>query len=423
MGISNSCCPKENICDLIWSDKQVINNTSKSLDNHVLKNVTILQAIIRGFLYRRYFNNLSIKSNVEKKKTYSNKNKKIKIKSKRNKQKSKKEFLTPADFSDELRPGDLLKKEEIDNLKLNEKVKKTEETIGEFLIDEKEILNLIENNKSKLKKFQIRYQNGDIFIGYMNPNWQREVYGILFLAQGSKYEGSFINNQFSGRGRLIKSSGDYYEGEFIDNKANGFGKLVNLNGGIYIGNWENDKQNGKGEEIFSDGSRYEGSYSKGNKHGLGKMAWADGSIYEGEFVNNLVDGYGNYKWKDGRTYQGEWKNNKMDGVGFFLWTDKKKYFGRYLKDKKHGCGIFIWPGGKKYEGEWQNGKQNGYGIFTFSNKKKLGIFSNGQKQYWLEIDENYDICSRIENEIKILMQNANYSKMINCDESSLTGSY
>ena len=59
--------------------------------------------------------------------------------------------------------------------------------------------------------------------------------------------------------------------------ANGKGILVVAQGSRYEGDWVNDVQEGYGEEYFTDGTTYQGSYQNGHKHGPGKFTWSDGS--------------------------------------------------------------------------------------------------------------------------------------------------
>lgn len=259
----------------------------------------------------------------------------------------------------------------------NEKIKELKIKVPAFSLNEKEQCLL---KMAHLKKLVIEYPDRSIYKGYFNKDWEREGYGVLYMAEGGMYEGFFKANLMEGRGRLINPEGYLYEGDFSKNKANGYGKYISLDGVTYVGYWKDEKQHGYGDEDFPDGSRYEGEYFMGKKNGKGKFKWPDGYQYEGEFFNNDIHGYGIYRWKDGRVYQGQWLNNKMNGNGIFIWPDKKKYIGSYKNDVKDGYGIFYWPDGRKYEGCWAEGKQHGFGAFTHpSEGKKYGEWQNGKK--------------------------------------------
>lgn len=281
--------------------------------------------------------------------------------------------------------------------KINPKLLELITALGKFEINSTENLltnnykNLNKNennenneNEDQLKYFAILYNDRTFYKGFFNRHWKKEGFGMLYLPDGSQYEGFFVQDEMSGKGRLVNSEGFYYEGEFINNHANGYGKYVNLDGTSYVGFWQDDKQNGYGEEFFCDGSKFEGIYVQGKKTGKGKFVWLANSFYEGDFENNNLHGFGEYHWKDGRNYIGEWKRNKMDGVGLFVWPDKKKYIGSYRNDKKNGFGIFTWPDGKSFEGQWADGKQNGFGIFKNKDGIKYGEWRKGDKLRWID---------------------------------------
>jgi hypothetical protein len=335
-----------------------------------------LQAIWRGYFYRKNIVNIRCKANINLEENKENNDLFI-IKSNND-----------LNIQLSLIKNDSFNLKEIDNYtpKLSQKVMEVEKNLGEFIIEEKEY-SLI-NNEVLIKRKAIFIEDEKAFyVGTWNINNTMEGYGTMYLLDGGKKEGFFLNNKMHFRGRMISFLGDFFEGEILENKAQGSGKYVSSKGIIYIGKWENDKQNGLGEEIYPDGSRYEGNFENGSKHGKGKFIWKDGAEYEGDVVMNVLEGFGTHKWKDGRVYKGTWKNNKMDGKGLFIWPDQKKYIGQYSNDKKSGYGTFIWPDCKKYEGTWFNGKQNGYGILTSKGEKKYGEWKNGKKVRWID-DEN-----------------------------------
>lgn len=85
--------------------------------------------------------------------------------------------------------------------------------------------------------------NGSIKDGKMNGE------GLLVFLNDlvyKSYEGSFIDNNFNGYGKLKYIDGNIFIGNFKDNKKHGSGKIYNSNGDIIIDNiWENDIINGK----------------------------------------------------------------------------------------------------------------------------------------------------------------------------------
>jgi hypothetical protein len=106
-------------------------------------------------------------------------------------------------------PGKLI---DINIVKFDEIVTAIEDKLGDFIIEEKELITYIRDYKQSLKNISFQYDDGSIYYGYYNNIYEREGYGILILPDGSKYQGFFKNNKMNGRGRLISSDGDYYEG-------------------------------------------------------------------------------------------------------------------------------------------------------------------------------------------------------------------
>jgi hypothetical protein len=107
-------------------------------------------------------------------------------------------------------PGKLI---DFNTIKIDDTVTSIEEKLGEFIIEEKELMHHIQDYKQKLKHMSFAYDDGSIYYGYYSKNYEREGYGILILPDGSKYQGFFKLNKMNGRGRLISSDGDYYEGK------------------------------------------------------------------------------------------------------------------------------------------------------------------------------------------------------------------
>ena len=87
-----------------------------------------------------------------------------------------------------------------------------------------------------------RLMSGAVYIG----QWTRDLTkrsgtGRQVWADGSYYEGQWLEGQACGVGRLIHVDGDVYEGEWGDDKANGTGKYYHYDGAVYEGDWKDDK--------------------------------------------------------------------------------------------------------------------------------------------------------------------------------------
>ena len=205
--------------------------------------------------------------------------------------------------------------------------------------------------------------------------------GVLYLRNGKKYEGNFINGELNGWCRYINSKGVCYEGLFINGILNGKGEIIkideNLRKNIYKGDIKNFKKEGKGKEKTNDFS-YEGEFVNDMKHGNGKIFYYNnGDYYEGQFYNGLITGKGFYKWKNQHTYFGDFVCGKMHGKGLYKWTDGNQYEGEYINNIKEGQGEFKWNDGKIYKGRFENGKPHGKGLLTIKGITFDAIFDNG----------------------------------------------
>ncbi|XP_063912981.1 MORN repeat-containing protein 4 homolog [Zophobas morio] len=111
-----------------------------------------------------------------------------------------------------------------------------------------------------------RYENGMVYVGTWNTEGQKHGYGHLLIPQGTRYDGFFHENLFTGLGLLTFPDGAKYEGEFLDGWYHGYGVF-----------WR------------ADGMRYEGQFRGGKMWGLGVVTFSDGSNgfpkYEGFFEN------------------------------------------------------------------------------------------------------------------------------------------
>ncbi len=64
------------------------------------------------------------------------------------------------------------------------------------------------------------------------------------MNHGAKYEGNFMNNSKTGKGKLQYMNGTMYEGEFLEDKRHGKGKIIFKSmfndklGNSYDGEWD-----------------------------------------------------------------------------------------------------------------------------------------------------------------------------------------
>ena len=221
---------------------------------------------------------------------------------------------------------------------------------------------------------------------YLGTKFQNKKDGLgleVFADTKSKYFGIFRNGKRVDAGQFTINNDFqdyYYYGQVKGIYAWGFGWFQEYkNYTYYEGNWENSMKNGYGIEKYQDKSEYMGNFVNGKKDGIGYYKWLDGSSYEGEWKENKLHGYGIYTFKDGSIYKGEWKRNRMNGIGEFSYPGVKTYIGFFERDIRNGFGMLIWhKTNKAFVGFWKNNKQDGLGKFIVNDKKRYGIWKNGE---------------------------------------------
>ena len=207
--------------------------------------------------------------------------------------------------------------------------------------------------------------------------------GSLYLQNGKKFEGNFINGELNGWCRYISDKAICYEGLFIDGVLNGKGEIITINENrkkyIYKGDIINFKKEGIGIEKTND-YNYEGEFHNDIKHGKGKIIFYNNNSesYEGDFKNGDITGKGFYIWKNKHTYLGDFLRGKMHGKGLYKWPDGNVYEGEYIYGIKEGYGEFKWNDGRIYKGPFKNGKQHGKGKLTVNGTTFDAVFEKGK---------------------------------------------
>lgn len=370
--------------DSIFSEK----NDLKPLVNNSKLPEIIIQSSFRGFIYRKQFNGIDgikqelINENVE----IINKIEKNFIS--KSLIKAEKLFINP-DFENNWKKY-YNNKDINDLLPENSKINK-----NSYLITTKCLL-------SKYKNKDILFK-GTMSINSIMKNKKNNTYnldnltgkGTLYLKNGKKYEGNFLNGNLNGWCRFINSNGICYEGLFISGILNGKGEVIkidrNRRRNIYRGDIKNFKKEGKGEEKTNDFS-YEGDFLNDMKHGKGKILYHNsGDFYEGEFTNGVITGKGFYVWKNKHTYLGDFVDGKMNGKGVYKWTDGNEYEGEYINNIKEGNGVFKWKDGRVFKGKFRNGRPHGKGVLTVNGISFDAAFENGKYLGDLQISVNSSV--------------------------------
>ena len=107
---------------------------------------------------------------------------------------------------------------------------------------------------------------------------------MFTFADGSVYEGEYVGNVRSGKGKMTYADGAVYEGSWEGGKRAGSGVYTYSNGDVYRGEWADDVKQGEG--VYSSKatlSSYQGTF-EGGAFARGEWLQSDGSRYTGAFA-------------------------------------------------------------------------------------------------------------------------------------------
>jgi hypothetical protein len=231
------------------------------------------------------------------------------------------------------------------------------------------LINIKEHFSSDCK-ILIEFRENYTYIGYHNNNFNKKVFGKLYLPDGTRYEGEFKYGESIGYGiEYLNYSEKYYEGEWNNRQQDGIG--IRFAGGevVYQGQFKNGIANGIGIQ-FNANNIYQGEIKNGYSHGFGISLFKGDSKnkYEGEWKNGLFNGYGILYFQDGSIYHGIFKNDKFNGFGISYIKNESYYIGQHKDNSYHGYGkIYYFDTKIKIKGEFKDGNLNGFGIKYFPN--------------------------------------------------------
>lgn len=121
--------------------------------------------------------------------------------------------------------------------------------------------------------------------GELNMAGEPHGKGVMTMADGRIYKGTFVNGLEHGRGQFTDASGTYH---MLTRHGQDVSKIR-----LYPKEACNvDKKNGYVHMKHSNGDEFKGEAKNGAAHGTGIMVYADKSYYEGSFENGVHHGYG-----------------------------------------------------------------------------------------------------------------------------------
>ena len=245
---------------------------------------------------------------------------------------------------------------------------------------------------------------------------KRDGDGVFHDGKGGVWEGTWKDDQFTGKGKVMKDDGEYQHGSFVNGKLHcDAGKIRFRNGDMYEGGLHFGTLHSEVAHIsygYGNGS-YTGQFHYNRKQGIGTRRFIDGSTYRGGFHDNVINGYGSmhYAANDKRLlkqYIGEWEDGVFHGEGELMFKDTcdvQSYKGFFYKGLYHGHGVIIYSDGGYYEGEFNctvymsptslitdpiTGTKHGEGTRIWASGNKFeGTWQNNQMVEGKYFDKKY----------------------------------
>ena len=235
------------------------------------------------------------------------------------------------------------------------------------------------NYKNAHNMRPVEFENGNIYYGQWNEDFEMEGYGKYYLKEEKVLaEGVWEKGELK-VARIYYPNGDFYEGELMNSTYNGKGRLILSNKDEYIGDFVDMEKEGEGEMKYADdGTIYKGGFRKNFFNGHGNMKWANGTEYNGNFVDNYFEGEGVLFNDEGEKYEGNFEKNLFHGKGKYTYSNGDIYEGDFEYGIRKGRGIYRKNGMFIFEGLWDNNVPNGYGKITIRNKIIKCNYHNGR---------------------------------------------
>lgn len=248
------------------------------------------------------------------------------------------------------------------------------------------------------------------------------------IFQAVSYFGKIKNNKFD-NGQMSFESGDTLTGDWIDNLFTGKGKLNVGAKYWYEGDWEKGRIQGKGKKVIDDTlyiesvlifvKEYEGQFSAGifengsiriagdgefkgilkdgKFSGEGKMTFQkslaislaknsyEAISYSGKIIDSKFDN-GQMKLKSGETLTGVWTNKLFSGNGKLNIGEKYSYDGDWLEGDIHGKGKITKKNEWEYSGSFDKNQLVGSGeLMYFIGNTYIGNFQGKLEEGQIDI--------------------------------------
>ena len=119
--------------------------------------------------------------------------------------------------------------------------------------------------------------------------------------------GYYVAGKKNGEGEFFYPDGSKYEGSWMNNGRHGWGRYTYPNGDTYEGEWAQDRRHGQGTYTYAQtSSRYEGTWSHGNMQDGGEFIHSN-HRYIGSFTDNRPKGQGKFVFDLGCEQKGQFQ--------------------------------------------------------------------------------------------------------------------
>lgn len=182
------------------------------------------------------------------------------------------------------------------------------------------------------------WPNGDTYEG----DWKKGLMdgeGVyVYATAGYTYTGQWKKGKIKGHGTFRFNNGTVMEGDWTD-MGTGTGYMLFADGTRYEGTFVNGLCHGQGLKIWPNGNRYEGSFAQGHMSGKGTIKFHTGEIYTGMWVNDHRQGFGEATYPDGAHYSGNWFLDRFDGQGTYTTPDGDVLQGNWKQGQLEGLEV------------------------------------------------------------------------------------
>lgn len=159
--------------------------------------------------------------------------------------------------------------------------------------------NSIKNIIKRRKSIYICPETGGKYFGELLIGRRDSLKQLLSQSPINK-SGNFINlphlededcedaiKIMHGYGELYLKNGNRYFGSFINNKRHGYGVYIG-NDFRYYGMWFENEMEGEGVYLYDDGTYFKGMFKKGERNGQGTIYFSTGDCIEGTWTGDNI---------------------------------------------------------------------------------------------------------------------------------------